>query len=112
MKNMTPRQNKVANEVQHIAAMALVQGRIPSTLPLSRITIIDTWISADLRLARFYIQTPNELNTEEFFRELNAQLAKPMRKHIASNLATKYVPDVQFFRAEDERSYPTAQPKA
>lgn len=107
MKSMTPRQNKVANEVQHIAAMALITGRLPSTLPLTRLTIIDTWVAADLRLARFYMQVPNELNNPAFFKDLNAQIAKPMRKHIAENLATKYVPDVSFWPAEDDKSYPT-----
>lgn len=106
MKSMTPRQNKVANEVQHIAAMALVTGRLPSTLPLTRLTIVDTWMSADLRLARFYVLVPAELNTPTFFADLNAQIGKSMRKHIAENLATKYVPDVTFFPAEDDRSYP------
>ncbi len=108
MKSMTPRQSKVANEVQHIAALALVQGRIPSTLPLARVTIVDTWISADLRIARFYLLLPSDLNTPSFFTDINAQLAKPLRKHIGANLATKYTPDVSFHPAEDDKSYPTA----
>ncbi len=109
MKSMTPRQNKVANEVQHIVALALVQGRIPSTLPLTRVTVMECWISADLRLSRAYLQVPAELNTPEFFAEANAQLAKPMRKILASGLATKYTPDISFWPAENEKSYPAPQ---
>ncbi len=109
MKSMTPRQNKVATEVQHICALALVQGRIPSTLPLARLTITDGWISPDLRLARLYLQVPPELNTPAFFAELNAQTAKPLRKIIADKLATKYIPSVTFFPTEDDKSYPAPQ---
>ncbi|RYE60690.1 MAG: ribosome-binding factor A [Hyphomicrobiales bacterium] len=106
---MTARQSKVANEVQHIVALALVQGRIPSTLPLTRITVMECWISADLRIARAYLQVPTELNTPEFFAEANAQLAKAMRKIIANGLATKYTPDISFWPAETEISYPAPQ---
>lgn len=109
MKSMTARQSKVANEVQHVVALALVQGRIPSTLPLTRVTVMECWISADLRLSRIYLQVPAELNTPEFFAEANAQLAKPLRKHLASNLATKYIPNVSFWPAETETSYPAPQ---
>lgn len=116
MKSMTPRQHKVASEVQHSAAMALVQGRIPSTLPLERITVVDCWVSADLRLARLFLQVPPESETgipqKQFFLAANAQLAKPMRKYFASHLATKFIPDPSFWPAEDDLSYPTAQPKA
>ena len=109
---MTPRQHKVASEVQHTAALALVQGRIPSTLPLSRVTVIDCWVSADLRLARIYLQIPPEseigMSQKDFFLAANAQLSKPLRKHFASHLATKFIPDPSFWPVEDEASYPTA----
>lgn len=106
---MTPRQSKVANEVQHIVAMALLQGRVPSTLPLTRLTVMDGWISADLRVARIYLQVPSELNTPETFAEINAQLAKGIRKIVAENLATKYTPTVTFHPAEDDKSFPAPQ---
>lgn len=105
---MTPRQHKVASEVQHAVALALVQGRIPSTLDLTRVTVLDCWVSADLRLSRIYLQVPEILNTPEFFATANAQLAKPLRKHLATSLATKFIPDVSFWPSEDEKSYPTA----
>lgn len=103
---MTARQNKVANEVQHIVALALVQGRIPSTLPLTRVTVMECWISADLRLSRVYLQVPAELNNSQFFAEANAQLTKPLRKILAESLATKYTPNVSFWPAETDISYP------
>lgn len=110
MKSMTPRQHKVASEVQHTAALALVQGRIPSTLPLARVTVIDCWVSADLRLARIYLQLPPESETgisqAEFFKQANAQLSKPLRKHFATHLATKFIPDPSFWPVEDDTSYP------
>ena len=110
MKSMTPRQHKVASEVQHVAAMALVQGRIPSTLPLMRVTVIDCWVSADLRLARLYLQIPPESETgmsqKEFFATANAQLSKPLRKHFATALATKFIPDPSFWPVEDDESFP------
>ena len=103
---MTPRQHKVANEVQHVVAMALVQGRVASTLPLARLSIVDSWVSPDLRLSRLYLLVPAELNTDTFFADLNAQVAKPLRKILAEKLATKYIPDVAFFPAETDKSYP------
>lgn len=112
MKTMNARQSKVANEVHHLVAMALVQGRIPSTLPLSRLTVVDCWVSADLRLARIYLQLPQGTNQNEFLHEANHQLPKALRKYLADHLATKYIPEVSFWPAEDEESYPTAQPKA
>ena len=108
MKSMTARQHKVANEVQHVVAMALVQGRVASTLPLSRLSIVDSWVSPDLRLGRMYLLVPAELNTDAFFAELNTQIAKPMRKILGEKLATKYIPDITFFPAETDKSYPTA----
>ncbi len=109
MKSMTPRQSKVANQIQHICAMALVQGRIPSTLPLARLTVTDGWVSPDLRVARLYLQVPAEHNNAEFFAEANAQLGKGLRKALAEGLATKYTPNVTLFPAEDEKSYPAPQ---
>jgi ribosome-binding factor A len=106
MKSMTPRQHKVANEVQHVVAMALVQGRVASTLPLSRVSVVDSWISPDLRLARMFLLVPPELNTPQFFADMNAQVAKPLRKILGEKLATKYTPDVTFYPAEDGKSYP------
>ena len=108
MKSMTPRQHKVANEVQHVVAFALVQGRVASTLPLSRVSVVDSWVSPDLRLSRIYLLVPTELNTDQFFTDINAQIAKPMRKILAEKLATKYIPDVAFFPAETDKSYPAA----
>lgn len=101
MKSMTARQSKVAHEVQRLSATALLQGRIPSTLPLSRVTVLDCWVSADLRLARLYVQLPQGTPQAEFIGELNAQAAKPLRKLLASRLGTKYIPNVSFHPAEE-----------
>ena len=109
MKSMTPRQHKVAIQVQHICAMALVQGRVPSTLPLARVTLTDSWISPDLRVARLFLQVPPELNNPQFYADINAQVSKPLRKHLATQLATKYIPNITFFPAEDDKSYPAPQ---
>lgn len=111
MKSMTARQHKVANEVHHLVALALVQGRIPSTLPLARVTVVDCWISADLRLARIYLQLPAGSNQNEFIHEANQQLPKALRKYLSDSLATKYIPQITFWPAEDEKSYPAPQPK-
>lgn len=112
MKSMTARQHKVANEVHHLVATALVQGRIPSTLPLSRVTVVDCWVSADLRLARLYLQFPAGTDQNEFLHEANQQLPRALRKYLAEHLATKYTPDVSFWPAEDDKSYPAPQPTA
>lgn len=101
MKSMTPRQHKVATEVQRLCATALMQGRVPSTLPISRMTVLDCWVSADLRLARLYVQLPQDTDQVAFLAEANAQVAKPLRKYLATHLGTKYIPDVSFFPAEE-----------
>lgn len=106
MKSMTARQHKVATEVQHIVAMALVQGRVASTLPLHRVTIVDGWVSPDLRLARLYVTVPSEAGQKDFLAELNAQVARPLRKVLAGQLATKYIPEVTFWPAEEEHLAP------
>src|SRR4051812_41162538 len=110
MKTMTTRQQKVANEVQHMCAMALLQGRIHSSLPLSRFTIVDCWVSADLRLARLYLQLPSEMPQEQTMAIANHELAAPMRKYLAANLGTKFTPQVSFFPMEEEatHAHPTA----
>lgn len=102
MKTMTARQHKVANEVQHQCALALVQGRVPTTLNVARMTIIDCWVSPDLRLARLYVQLPQGVEQEPFLKEANAQLSRGLRKVLAEKLGTKYTPDVTFFPAEEE----------
>ncbi|NBV54406.1 MAG: ribosome-binding factor A [Proteobacteria bacterium] len=102
MKQMSPRQHKVAKEVQHLAATALLQGRIHSTLPLHRITVVDCWISADLRLARLYLETPQGANQPEFIEQANLQLAKPLRKYLAENLATRNAPSLTFVATTDD----------
>lgn len=99
---MTPRQHKVATEVQHVAALALVQGRIPTTLSLTRVAVVDCWVSADLKLARLYLQLPSGTPQAAFLAQLNAEAAKPLRKYLAEHLATKYIPQISFFPAEEE----------
>jgi len=99
---MSARQSKVANAVHHAAALALLQGRVPTTLNLSRVTVVDCWVSADLRLARLYLQLPQGTPQAVFFEEANALLAKPLRKLLAEKLATKYIPALSFHPAEDE----------
>lgn len=101
MKSMSPRQSKVASEVRHIAALALVQGRIASTLPTSRFTVVECWVSADLKLARLYLQLPAELDAAETLAQANAQLAAPLRKFLATQLATKFIPQISFHPAEE-----------
>jgi ribosome-binding factor A len=102
MKTMTPRQSKVANEVHHICAAALLQGRVATTLNISRMTVVDCWVSPDLRLARLYVQLPAGTEQQAFLAEVNAQLPKGLRKVLAGQLATKYIPEVTFFPAEEE----------
>lgn len=100
MKAMNQRQSRVAEEVRHVLAPALLRGDIPSTLPTSRLTVTDVWVSSDLRNARVYLALPEELDAEETLATANAQLAAPLRKVLAKGLATKYIPAVTFFRTE------------
>lgn len=101
MKQMNTRQQKVAHEVRHHVATALLQGRAHSTLPLHRLTIVDCWVSADLRLARLYLQLPPELPEEQTLATANYELAKPLRKYLADHLGTKFIPQISFFPAEE-----------
>ncbi len=98
---MNQRQSRVAEEVRHALAPALLRGDIPSTLPTSRLTVTDVWISPDLRLARVYLDLPEELDEAETLAAANAQLAGPLRKVLSKALASKYIPSLSFFRTED-----------
>lgn len=102
MKAMSSRQQKVALEVQRTIAMALLQGRVHSTLPLARLTLVTCWVSPDLRLARLYLQMPDSLPQAETIATANAELSKPLRKFLAENLATKFIPQLTFFPAEEQ----------
>lgn len=101
MKTMTPRQHKVAEQVAHLVAQALIQGRVHSTLPLHRLTVVGAWVSADLRLARIHLQLPPEMPEAETFATINQQLPAGVRKYLAENLGTKYTPAVSFFPSEE-----------
>ncbi|MCP5405244.1 MAG: ribosome-binding factor A [Pseudomonadaceae bacterium] len=102
MKQMNQRQMKVAEEVRHIVGLALLRGDVPTTVPLSRLTVTDVWASADLRLARLYIDIPADMDMDATLQALNAQVAGPLRKVLAKQLATKYIPAVSFFATENE----------
>ncbi len=100
MRMMNDRQRKVAHEVQQHAALALLQGRVHSTLPLTRLTVVACWVSADLRLARLYLDLPTELNSPATFARATAELAKPLRHYLASQLHLKNVPALSFHPRE------------
>ena len=100
MKSMNDRQRKVAHEVQQHAALALLQGRVHSTLPLTRLNIVAAWVSADLRLARLYLDLPPELATPETYARATAELAKPLRHYLATHLKLKNVPALSFHPRE------------
>jgi ribosome-binding factor A len=97
---MNDRQRKVAHEVQQHAALALLQGRVHSTLPLTRLNIVACWVSADLRLARLYLDLPTELDTPETYATATAELAKPLRHYLATHLKLKNVPALSFHPRE------------
>lgn len=97
MKAMSARQVKVAKEVQHLIALALIQGRIPSTLPLHRLTVVECWVSADLRIARVFVEVPADVNRDEWLDTANEQLTRPLRKHLATALSSKNAPEVSFW---------------
>lgn len=103
MKVMNQRQHKVAEEVRHILASALLQGRVHSTLPLSRLTVLDVWVSADLKLARVFLAFPETLTEAEVLETANAELSKPLRKVLAGSMAGKSVPEITFWPLEDHR---------
>ena len=100
MKTMSDRQRKVAHEVHQQAAMALLQSRVHSTLPLTRLTVVACWVSADLRLARLYLDVPTELDTPATYTTANAELAKPLRHYLATHLHLKNVPALSFHPRE------------
>jgi ribosome-binding factor A len=100
MKQMNDRQRKVAHEIQQHAALALLQGRVHSTLPLARLTVVAAWVSADLRLARLYLDVPTELNTPATYQTATTELAKPLRHYLATQLHLKNVPALSFHPRE------------
>lgn len=100
---MNQRQSKVAEEIRHITAMALLRGDVMSTVPLSRVTVEAVWASADLRLARLYVSLPEGLDEKSTLKDLNDQVATPLRKVLAEHLATKYIPQLSFYATENDR---------
>ncbi|MFZ2586801.1 MAG: ribosome-binding factor A [Alphaproteobacteria bacterium] len=100
MKNMNQRQSKVAEEIRHIVALALLRDDFGTDANTSRLTVTTVWASADLRLARVYVALPLDWNEKETLAELNALVAAPLRKVLAKQLATKYIPSVSFFVSE------------
>ncbi len=97
---MSERQRKVAHEVQQHVALALLQGRVHSTLPLTRLNVVACWVSPDLRLARLYLDLPEELEHPETYTRTNAELAKPLRHVLAQQLHLKNVPSLSFHPQE------------
>lgn len=100
MKEMNQRQQKVAEEIRHIVGMALLRGDAHSYLDLTRLTVTAVWASADLRLARVYVALPKQWKEKAALEELNAHVAAPLRKVLAKQLATKYIPQLSFFVSE------------
>jgi ribosome-binding factor A len=103
MKSMNQRQSKVAEEIRHITGMALLRGDVMSTVPLSRVNVTAAWVSADLRLARLYVALPETLDEKQTLLALNEQVAIPLRKVLAKQLATKYIPEVTFHASENDQ---------
>ncbi len=95
MKGMSPRQLKVAEVVRHAIALAMVRGDMPTSLDTTRLTVADVWVSADLKLARVYLQLPPDWLESPTLAMANAQLAKPLRQVLARALANKFVPRVE-----------------
>lgn len=100
MKVMNQRQSKVAEEIRHIIGMALLRGDVPTRVDLARLTVTAVWASADLRLARVYIDLPDSWDEAATLADLNAHVAGPLRKVLAKQLATKYIPELSFFVSE------------
>lgn len=101
MKEMNQRQMKVAEEIRHIVAAALLRGEIPTTVDVARVTVTDVWASADLRLARLYVALPDGEDEAATLAALNQQVATPLRKVLARQLATKYIPQLSFWATEN-----------
>lgn len=97
MKAMSPRQHKVAAVVQQAVAMALLRGDVASTLPLSRLTVADVWLSPDLRLARIYLQVPTEWDMQATLATVNAEITRPLRGVLGKAMANKFTPQLEFF---------------
>jgi len=104
MKQMTQRQMKVAEEVRHHAAMALLGGRLTSTVDLTRVTLVDVWVSPDLRLCRLYSELPEGWDMTATLDTLNAEITAPLRKYLAVHLATKFIPAPTFWPATENDS--------
>lgn len=105
MKQMSQRQHKVAEELRHHAATALLGGRLTSTIDLTRVTVLDVWVSPDLRLCRLYIELPEGWDMDATLKTLNHEIVGAMRKYLATHLATKFIPAPTFVSAvnDDER---------
>lgn len=106
MKVMSQRQHKVAEEIRHILASALLQGRVHSTLPLTRLTVLDVWVSADLKLARVFLAFPENMDETTVLETANLEIAKPLRKVLADSMAGKSVPQITFWPVEDRPLQP------
>jgi ribosome-binding factor A len=105
MKQMSQRQHKVAEELRHHAATALLGGRLTSTIDLTRVTVLDVWVSPDLRLCRLYVEVPQGWDIDATLDTLNHEITAPLRKYLAAHLATKFIPAPTFMSAvsEDDR---------
>lgn len=101
MKAMNQRQMKVAEEIRHLVARALLRGDIASRIDTARVTITDVWASADLRLARLYVALPAGADEAAWLAALNHEVATPLRKVLAKQLATKYIPELSFWPTEN-----------
>jgi ribosome-binding factor A len=101
MKPMSQRQSRVAEEIRHVVATALLRGDIPTTLPNRAFTVTGVWVSADLRLARVFLELPQNLDETQTLAAADAQLAKPLRKILAQQARLKNTPALSFHPARE-----------
>lgn len=103
MKTMNQRQRQRAEQVRQAVSMAMLRGEVMSTLPLSRLNVLDVWVSADLKLARVFLSLPEGMDETETLKIANAELSAPLRKLMAKNLGGKFTPSVTFWPLADNQ---------
>ncbi|MFT7144348.1 MAG: ribosome-binding factor A [Alphaproteobacteria bacterium] len=106
MKQMSMRQKRVAEQLREALAQSIARGGFKSPLIDSLINIPYVWISPDLRNARVYFTTLQDLTdqaTKEVSKALNAEAFR-FQQDIAS-FARKNTPKIKFYAdVEGERT--------
>lgn len=97
MKQMSPRQARVAEGIKRLLSILLVEGlQDPRISPLS---VTDVEVSADLKIAHVFVSIFDKENIDTTLAGLKS--ATPhIRRQIAGELNLKFTPNLEFFYDE------------